>query len=347
MPSESRLRGLTEISKNYNLMAIMEDILKRIEAIDQMLQNDPIAGFELAVALLHPPPVVACDHARALSAYATSCRVFGDLHRAELSFDTAAKRCSCDRCSWDRLRRMVYLRTEQDLLENATALAHQAIKAAPDQASRGRCRVAAAYVELVVREHAAAIDIARQAVGELASTDLLYLIGAVTTIGVSAGRCKAASQALLLTARKDLRELRRQWPRNQRYRSARGKVAMVLSLLGYKLGAVDPCELRATLARVQRQHVELGLWRDAVLITAESAEICGEMRYEELVARTLHGMLDNLPSSLPRHVTVALRKLRRSLEAIDRAEIARAVGELRTALTFQPKRARSVLAPAF
>ncbi len=111
---------------------------------------------------------------------------------------------------------------------------------------------------------------------------------------------------------------------------------MASARIGYRLKDVDPCELRATLTRVQRLHVELGMWRDAVQISAEAAEICSEMRREDHVARMICKMLDILPESLPRHVTAALRNLRRSLEAVDRSEVLRAAADVRAAMALRP-----------
>lgn len=57
---------------------------------------------------------------------------------------------------------------------------------------------------------------------------------------------------------------------------------------------------------------------------------------EDLVARMIFAMLDVLPKSLPRHVITALRRLQRSLGAVDRSEMIRAAGDVREAVVLQP-----------
>jgi len=298
-----------------------------------------VKGFQLAVSLLERPPAARCDRARALDSFATACRVFGDLQRAEDAYGQANVLCRCERCWWDRLRRLTYLRVEQGEPQIAQKFAESALAAAPNRAMAGRCRIAVAYARFALSEDAAAIEIARQGLEELAQSDLLYTIGALTTIGFCANRIHPAPENLLRRAREDLRALRRDWPRKSRYRSARGKVSIVIGQLGYKLRVVDPWQLRAILRRVQSLHVELGMWRDAVQITAETAEICAEMRREDLVARTIEVMLDTLPSSLPRHVSLAVHKLRESLKAVDRAEVSEAAASLRSSLVMRSSRA--------
>ncbi len=314
----------------------MADFSVRIEQIDQLLQDDPVEGFRSALSLLEPPPVDSCHHGRALDSFGTACRVFGDLARAEEAFGKAAGLCRCKRCWWDRLRRITYLRAEQGDLKAGRELAEKAISGAPNRAMAGRCRVAAAYVRLVAKEHEGAVQTARQALEELDPSDILYSIGAVTTIGFCSIHLAPARANLLHQAREDLRELRRRWPRNRRYRSARAKASMVAAVLGYRLRELEPWQLRAILTRVQRLHVELGMWRDAVQLTAETTEICSEMRRWDLVARTIEVMLDALPASLPRHVTTAVQRLRQSLEAVDRREVTRAATELRGTLVLRP-----------
>ncbi len=317
----------------------MSELAPGIERIDQLLQDEPVEGFRLALALVQAPPVGACDHARSLDSYATACRVFGDLARAEELYEEAHGHCQCERCLWDRLRRLTYLRVEQGEPELGGKLAAKAIAAAPNRAMSGRCRVAAAYARFGLAQHGAAIETARQALVELEQRDLLYSVGALTTIGFCAARMDSAPEDLLRDARAELGDLRRSWPRKTRYRSARGKVSMVVGQLGYQLRVMDPWQLRAILMRVQGLHVELGLWRDAVQITAETASICSEMRREDLVARTIEVMLDALPKSLPRHVNLAVRGLRESLQAVDRGEVAQAASNLRASLLMRSSRA--------
>lgn len=314
----------------------MAQFSEQLERVDRLLREDPIEAFKLAQCLIDPPPADPCEHAQALDRYATACRVFGDLERSDDSYNAAKALCGCEVCLWDRLRRMIYLRIKQGLQKEAHELTEQALAAAPNSSMKGRCRVAATYAQVARGEYPAAIESARQAIDELDRSDLLYTISAATTIGVCAIRMNAVPESLLSDARNELRELRRGWPRNQRYRSARGKVSTVIALLGYRLGEVDPCELRETLARVQRLHVSLGLWRDAVQIIAESAEICAGMQREDLVARMILAMLDVLPKSLPRHVATALRRLKRSLQAIDRSEVLQAADAVRAAIALRP-----------
>ncbi|MCP4664163.1 MAG: hypothetical protein GY856_52940 [bacterium] len=110
-------------------------------------------------------------------------------------------------------------------------------------------------------------------------------------------------------------------------------------MIGYRLGDVDACDLRDTLVRSQRTMVELGMWRHAIGIAADAAEICAEMRREDLVARSIEKMLDALPDSLPRHVAVAVRRFRRSLWAVNRDDVLRAAAELRASVTVRPSSA--------
>lgn len=303
-----------------------------IEQIDELLQADPVKGFRRAASLLDHPFSSRCDHARALDAFGTACRVFGDLHRAEGTYRAAIRRCRCFNCWWDRLRRLAYLRAEQGEPEAARVMAERSLLLAPDRPMVGRCRVALAYARLTARYDVEAVNTARLALGELARSDLLYLGAAVTSIAASASRIDPPPVDLLRQTREDLRALRRRWPRNPRYRSPRGKASILNGWIGYRLGEVAPCELRATLERVQLLHVRLGLWRDAAQIVVETAEICSEMRREDHVARTLEKMLDALPRSLPRHVAVAIRRLRDNLWAINRADLLKAVAQVRAAL---------------
>ncbi len=293
-------------------------------------------GFRLAEALLDPAPTPPCDHARALDRYGTACRMLGDLEAADEAYAEANGLCRCSCCWWDRLRRVSYLRADQGTIEAARKIAERSINVAPGLAKKGRCRIAAAYVQAVAREDVGAIETARQAIRELERSDLLFLGGAVTTIGACARRIYPPPEELLRQTREELRALRRRWPRHPPYRSARGKTTLVIVHLGYRLGEVDACDFRASLMRAQSLHVELGMWRDAVQIIAEAAEICAEMRREELVARMIETMLDALPSSLPLRVTLAVRRLRKSLGAVNRDEVSRAAAGLRQALILQP-----------
>lgn len=329
-------RRLRPEAPRWYLPSSMAHFSERVEEIDELLQSDPVEGFRFVVSLLNPPPTLDCDHARLLDCFGTACRVFGDLERAEDAYREADNLCRCKACGWDRLRRQTYLRSEQGLPDLAWDLAASAISAAPNRAMVGRCRVAAAYAQLTAGADMAAVETARQALAELDRSDVLYAVGAVTTMGCGVVRSENSSADSLRQARDELRELRRRWPRSLRYRSARGKTSWVAALLGYRLRDVDPCELRGTFKRVQRLHVEIGMWRDAIQLTVEGAEICSEMKREDLVASMILAMLDVLPESLPRHVATALRRLRRSLGAIDRREILRAATAVREAMALRP-----------
>ncbi len=296
-------------------------------------------GFRLALALLDPVPTPLCEHGRALDRLGTAYRILGDLEAADETYAEATGLCRCSSCWWDRLRRVSYLRAEQGAIETARKIADRSIAAAPERAKRGRCRVAAAYARLVAREDMETIATAGEAIDELERSDLFYHSAAVTTIGAAARRIEPPPEGLLRQTREDLRALRRRWPRHRPYRSARGKTAVVIVHLGYRLGEVDACEFRATLARVQGMHVELGMWRDAVQMIAEAAETCSAMSREDLVAQMIEDMLDALPRSLPLRVTLAARRLRESLEAVDRANISRAAADLRQALALRPSSA--------
>ncbi len=308
----------------------------QLDAIDDLIREDPLAGFRQVSSTLDSARLDRCLRARTLDRLGTVCRILRDLERSDYSYSEAAKACQCTACHWDRLRRLTYLRADQGLLLDAQKCADEAIESAPNLEMVGRCRVALSYVQVLERNYSRALESARRATRELPRDDLLYIVGAITTIGNCARRIEPTPATVLIQARNDLRDLRRRWPRNSRYRSARGKVAWVTAFLGYRLGDVDPGELRSTLARVQRLHVELGLLRDALLITSEAAEVCAEMQREDLVAKTLIRMLDALPSSLPRHLTVAVRELRHSLDAIDRCALIRAAADLRNTLTQRP-----------
>ncbi len=307
-----------------------------LDRLDEVIGNDPIAGLEEARDLLSVPPPEPCLHARLLDRLGTAYRVLGEFVRAEAAYDEAKDLCKCRRCCSDRLRRIAYLRTEQGEVEAARKAAARAIELAPDLTLAGRCRVAAAYVRLVAREDVAGIAIARQALEELPQADLLYVGGALVTMGLCVVRIEPPPADLLRRTREDLRALRRRWPRHRPYRAPRARVRCIIGLIGYRLGEVDACELRDTLVRSQSTMVELGMWRHAVGIAADAAEICAEMRREDLVARAIEKMLDALPDSLPRHVAVAVRQFRRSLWAVNRDDALRAAAKLRDAVTVRP-----------
>jgi len=306
-----------------------------LDRLDEVIRSDPIAGLEKGRDLLSVPPAEHCLHARLLDRLGTAYRLLGEFVRAEAAYGKAKDLCRCQRCWWDRLRRIAYLRAEQGEVAAARKVAAHALALAPDRALAGRCRVAVAYVRLVAREDAEAIDTARHALEELPQSDLMYVGGALTTIGLCVLRIEPPPADLMRQTREDLRALRRRWPRHRPYRAPRARVRGIIGLIGYRLGEVDACDFRDTLVRSQRTVVELGMWREAVQMTADAAEICAAMRREDLVSRSIEKMLDALPDSLPRHVTVAVDRFRRSLWAVNRDELLRAAAELR-AVTVRP-----------
>jgi len=133
----------------------------------------------------------------------------------------------------------------------------------------------------------------------------------------------------------DLKSVRQRWPYSRRYRAIRARIRLAIALIRNKLGETTDRDVRRTLAGAQRTTIDLGLLRDALDLLADAAEVCAGMRFEELAADTIRAMIDALPSSLPRHVATAVRRLRKSLEAVDRAAVTRAAEELRAALTLR------------
>ncbi|MCP4662748.1 MAG: hypothetical protein GY856_45725, partial [bacterium] len=310
-----------------------------LDRLDEVIRDDPIAGLEKARDLLSVPPPEPCEHARLLDRLGTAYRLLAEFVRAEAAYGEATDLCKCRRCRWDRLRRIAYLRAEQGEVATARKVATRAVELAPDRDLAGRCRVAVAYVRLVERADREAINTARQALEDLAQSDLMYVGGAITTIGLCVVRIEPPPADLLRRTREDLRALRRRWPRHRPYRAPRARIRVIIGMIGYRLGEIDACDFRDTLVRSQRTMVELGMWREAVQLAAEAAEICAEMRREDLVARSIEKMLDALPDSLPRHVAVAVRRFRRSLWGVNRDEVLRAAAELRAAVTARPSSA--------
>ncbi|MCP4655062.1 MAG: hypothetical protein GY856_06540, partial [bacterium] len=215
-----------------------------LDRLDEVIGNDPIGGLEKVRDLLWVPPPEPCLHARLLDRLGTAYRVLGEFVRAEATYGEATDLCKCQRCWWDRHRRIAYLRAEQGEVEAARKVVARAVELAPDRAMAGRCRVAAAYVRLVAREDDEGIDIARQALEELPQSDLLYVGGALATIGLCVVRIEPPPADLLRRTREDLRALRRRWPRHRPYRAPRARVRGIIGLIGYRLGDVDACDLR-------------------------------------------------------------------------------------------------------
>ncbi|MCP4655980.1 MAG: hypothetical protein GY856_11240 [bacterium] len=129
--------------------------------------------------------------------------------------------------------------------------------------------------------------------------------------------------------------MRHRWPYSRRYRAIRARIRLSIGYIRHKLGETTDRDLRRTLASAQQTMIDLGLLRDAVDMLGEAAEVCAGMRFEELAADTIRAMIDALPSSLPRHVATAVRTLRKSLEAVDRAAVTRAAEQLRATLTLR------------
>ncbi len=311
--------------------------------IDSLLANDPLYGFQVAEQVVQnlqgQEHLDRCVLAQAWARLGTAFRTIGDCARAEHAFETAEGLCGCTSCRPDRLRRMAYLRTCQGLPGHGIDLAHAAVEAfGQDPRGVGRARLALAYAELGAGHLERSLVTARQALAELPPDDLLYVTGALCYISTIALRI-SLDPPTLNQVLQELNQLRQRWPRAKRYRAARARVRMLRALIRDRLGLIRPADLRTTLRQVQRTLLDLGLIRDAVAVTAETAELCSSMRAEELAADTVYAMINALPDSLPRHLAMAVRKLRKSLQAINRTTICRAAADLREALILRPSTA--------
>lgn len=302
---------------------------------EETLARDPVEALEAARAEVGRIDLSPCDRARVWEEYAQACRVLGDYARADACYERAEELCTCRACLPRRHRRITYLRVHQGDYRDALRRAQEALATARSEQEVGRAEVAIAYVYGNIGEARPAIRHARTALRRLGAEDHLWAGSALVTISLAALSGAEVPDSELRELARELGNLSKQWPRQGVWRAHRARVRMIRVLIRDRLGTIRPAELRDGLREVQKTMVDLGLLREALEITAHTAELCAGMRREEQAARCVQAMLEALPSSLPRHVAVAIRKLRRSLEAVDRGEIPRAAAELRAAISLR------------
>ncbi len=299
---------------------------------EEILDRDPLEALEAARAELSRADLSPCNRARAWEDFAQACRVLGDYARADACYQQAEDLCTCLSCRPRRHRRIAYLRVLQGDQIAALRHAEEGLSTARSERDEGRARVALAYVHMTGGEVLPAIHHARAGLALLPAADHLWMGSAIGSISLATLRSDGVPAEVLREVVRDLRKLAKQWPREGVWKAHHAKVRMIRACVRDRFGTIRPAELRDILREVQKTVLEVGLLRDALEITVETAELCAGMRREELAARTVQAMIDALPSSLPRHLAVAIRRLRRSLEAVDRGEIRRAAAQLRAAL---------------